>query len=223
MDKKISVSQRIKNIFITGIFTSLPIVVTIYLVYFLYNLVTAKASPLVKKIALKYDFGLAEYEYTVQFVTFLLIIVVIFIIGFIAKLYFGRVLIKIMDKIIAGIPIASSIYNATKQVIDSFGSTSGSSFSKVVLIEFPRRDMWMLAFVVKEPHDFMVDLSTKEESYTVFVPTSPNPTSGFTSIVAKKDVKELDISVEDGIKYILSIGIINFNNDKDAESAAKGM
>ncbi|MDE7169253.1 MAG: hypothetical protein K2N67_03555, partial [Mucispirillum sp.] len=64
MDKKISVSQRIKNIFITGIFTSLPIVVTIYLVYFLYNLVTAKASPLVKKIALKYNFGLAEYEYT---------------------------------------------------------------------------------------------------------------------------------------------------------------
>lgn len=218
---KNSLSQKIKKIFIAGILTSLPIVVTFYLLYFLYNLIVSKASPIVKTVSAQYNLNLGEY--TIQFLTIFIIILLIFFIGLFTRLYLGRLFIKLIDKIMAHIPVAKSIYNAIKQVVDSFGATSGNSFSKVCLIEFPRRDMWMLAFVVRDTHKLMEDITTKEESCNVFVPTAPNPTSGFVAIVPKKDVKELDISVEEGIKFVLSIGILNFNkvDNQNVEDTAK--
>ncbi len=134
-----NITQKIKQIFIAGILALLPIVVTVYLLYFLYNIVVSKASPIVKKIAYKYNYDFSEYIF--QIGTFMLIILIIFIIGIFTRMYLGKLFIKMLDNIMTHIPIARSIYNATKQVIDSFGNTSGSSFSKVVLVEFPRRDM----------------------------------------------------------------------------------
>ena len=213
--KKISLTQKIKKIFIAGILTALPIVVTVYLLLFLYNLIISKASPLVKKIAHQYDFNFGEY--TFQLLTILIILILIFLIGIFTRLYFGKLFIKIIDKIMANIPIAKSIYNALKQVVDSFSGTGGNSFSKVCLVEFPRREMWMLAFIVKDSLEFMTDVTTKEDSSNVFIPTAPNPTSGFVAVIPNKDIKELDITVEDGIKFVLSIGILNFNK-KDSDS-----
>lgn len=136
-------------------------------------------------------------------------------------MYLGKLFIKMLDNIMTHIPIARSIYNATKQVIDSFGNTSGSSFSKVVLIEFPRRDMWMIAFLVRDSLPVMQEASTKEESVNVFIPTAPNPTSGFIAIVPKKDIREIDITVEEGIKFVLSIGIINLDKHADIKELLK--
>ncbi len=95
-------------------------------------------------------------------------------------------IIKLLDSFIAKIPVARSIYNATKQVVESFKNSTGTSFSKVVLVEFPRRDMWMVAFLVRDSLGFMVDASTKEESCNVCIPTAPNPTSGFIAVFPKK-------------------------------------
>lgn len=208
-----NISQKIRNIFIAGILALLPFVITVYLLYFLYNIVIANATPIVKQIAKQYN--LAYSEYIFQIITLIIVILFVFLIGILTKIYFGRVLIKILDKIIIKIPIARSIYNATKQMVDSFKSSTGSSFSKVVLVEFPRRDMWMVAFLVRDSLDFMVDISTKEESCNVFIPTAPNPISGFVAVVPKKDIRELDISVEEGVKFVLSVGIINIKNPED--------
>ena len=198
-----SITQKIKKIFIAGILALLPIVVTVYLLYFLYNLVVSKASPIVKKIAHQYNYDFSEYIF--QIGTFILILLIIFIIGIFTRMYLGKLFIKMLDNIMTHIPIARSIYNATKQVIDSFGNTSGSSFSKVVFVEFPRRDMWMIAFLVRDSLPVMQEASTKEESVNVFIPTAPNPTSGFIAVVPKKDIREIDITVEEGIKFVLSI------------------
>lgn len=208
-----NISQKIRNIFIAGILALLPFVITVYLLYFLYNIVIANATPIVKQIAKQYN--LAYSEYIFQIITLIIVILFVFLIGILTKIYFGKVLIKILDKIVIKIPIARSIYNATKQMVDSFKSSTGSSFSKVVLVEFPRRDMWMVAFLVRDSLDFMVDISTKEESCNVFIPTAPNPTSGFVAVVPKKDIRELDISVEEGVKFVLSVGIINIKNPED--------
>lgn len=217
---KISIYQKIKKFLITGILTSLPIVITIYLLYFLYNLIISKASPVVRKIVRQYNIEFSEYTFQLLTIAFLLLMILL--IGIIAQMYLGRVLIKFMDKIMAKIPIASSIYNASKQVIDSFGGASGgSSFSKVVLVEFPRRDMWMIAFLVKDAQKFMQEVTTKEDSSNVFIPTAPNPTSGFVAVVPNKDIKVLDLSVEDGIKFVLSIGIINFDSKSNVEEIVK--
>ncbi len=214
-----SITQKIKKIFIAGILALLPIVVTVYLLYFLYNLVVSKASPIVKKIAHQYNYNFSEYIF--QIGTFILILLIIFIIGIFTRMYLGKLFIKMLDNIMIHIPIARSIYNATKQVIDSFGNTSGSSFSKVVLIEFPRRDMWMIAFLVRDSLSVMQEASTKEESVNVFIPTAPNPTSGFIAIVPKKDIREIDITVEEGIKFVLSIGIINLDKHADIKELLK--
>ena len=89
------------------------------------------------------------------------------------------------------------------------------------MVEFPRRDMWMVAFLVRDSLGFMVDASTKEESCNVFIPTAPNPTSGFIAVVPKKDVRELDITVEEGVKFVLSVGIINLNSPSNIEKIRK--
>ena len=214
-----NLSQKIRNIFIAGILSLLPFVITVYLLYFLYDIIVSNAMPLVKQIARQYNFDFSAYVFKI--VTLIIVIIIIFLIGILTKMYFGKILIKILDNIIAKIPVARSIYNATKQVVDSFKNSTGSSFSKVVLVEFPRRDMWMIAFLVRDSLDFMESASTKEESCNVFIPTAPNPTSGFVAVVPKKDIRELDISVEEGIKFVLSIGIINIKDPEEIKKLGK--
>lgn len=214
-----NISQKIRNIFIAGILALLPFVITVYLLYFLYNLIISNTLPLVKQVARQYNYNFSESVF--QIVTVLIVIILIFLIGILTKIYFGKLIIRILDNVIAKIPVARSIYNATKQVVDSFKNSTGSSFSKVVLVEFPRRDMWMIAFLVRDSLDFMVDLTTKEESCNVFIPTAPNPTSGFVVVVPKKDVRELDMTVEEGIKFVLSVGIINIKNPEEINGQGK--
>lgn len=199
--------QKIKRIFIAGILTCLPLVVTVYIILFLYRLLTSDLIPLVGNIALR--FGYVLDTYILDVLAFAFVFLFIFLIGLIAKAYLGKKLLAFIDSIMGHIPIAKTIYKGTKQVIDSFSSTTGSSFSKVVLIEFPRRDMWMVGFVVKDSVGFMASACGYEEAYNVFVPTAPNPTSGFIAIVDKKDVREVDMSIEDGIKFVFSIGLVN--------------
>lgn len=141
-----NLSQKIRNIFIAGILSLLPFVITVYLLYFLYDIIISNAIPLVNQIARQYNFDFSEYVFQIS--TLVIVILLIFLIGILIKMYFGKILIKFLDNIIAKIPVARSIYNATKQVVDSFKNSTGSSFSKVVLIEFPRRDTWMIAFLV---------------------------------------------------------------------------
>ncbi len=214
-----SITQKIKKIFVAGILALLPITVTAYLLYFLYSFIVSKASPIVKKIAYQYGYYFSEYVF--QIGTLLIVCIIIFVIGIFTRMYLGKLFIKLLDNIMTHIPIARSIYNATKQVIDSFGSTSGSSFSKVVLVEFPRRDMWMIAFVVRDSLPMMQNISTQEDSINLFIPTAPNPTSGFVAVVPKKDIRELDITVEEGIKFVLSLGIINFDKQVNSDIKSK--
>ena len=134
-----NLSQKIRNIFIAGILSLLPFVITVYLLYFLYNIIISNAMPLVKQIAMQYIFDFSEYVFQIS--TLVIVILLIFLIGILTKMYFGKILIKFLDNIIAKIPVSRFIYNATKQVVDLFKNSTGSSFSKVVLVEFPRRDM----------------------------------------------------------------------------------
>lgn len=208
--KKTSVMQKIKQIFIAGIFACLPLVVTIYLILFLYRLVTGDVLPIVAKIAAKYHYTLPSY--VLQLSAFLVVITIIFFIGLITRAYIGGKIFKLIEKIVSTIPIARTIYYGTKQVIESFKTTTGTTFSKVVLVEFPRRDMWMVAFVVKNAQSFMAQPTVNtDDAYNVFVPTAPNPTSGFVSIVPKCDVRELNVTVEDAIKFVISVGLVNIN------------
>lgn len=207
LEQKSTASQKLKRIFIAGILTCLPLIVTVYVVLFLYHLLTKDVIPIIRNIADR--MGYVLYPLILDALAFILVFVVIFLIGLIAKAYLGKKIIEVIDSVMARIPIAKTIYKGTKQVIDSFSSTTGSSFSKVVLVEYPRRDMWMVGFVVKDTASFMSSSVGYKDAYNVFVPTAPNPTSGFIAIVSKDDVRDVDMSVEDGIKFVFSVGLVN--------------
>lgn len=205
--QKKTFAQKMKGVFIAGILTCLPLVVTVYIILFLYRLLTRDVIPIIHKIANK--FGYSFEPYILEAAALAFVFIIIFTIGLIAKVYLGKKILLLVDKLVSHIPVARTIYSGTKQVIDSFSATTGSNFSKVVLVEFPRRDMWMIGFVVKDAVPFMAESCGFKEAYNVFVPTAPNPTSGFISIVDKKDIREVDLSVEDGIKFVFSVGLVN--------------
>ena len=127
--------------------------------------------------------------------------------GIVVVNLFGHKLISIWERLLARIPLVRSIYSGVKQVVETMLSSDGKSFSKVVLIEYPRRDLWTLAFVSGEGWRTAAD-RIGEDMVSVFVPTTPNPTSGFFLMVPRKDTIELDITVDDGLKMIISAGVL---------------
>src|ERR1051325_7928784 len=135
----------------------------------------------------------------------------IFLIGFVgllARNYFGKRVIEWTDSALLRIPLLNKIYGATKQVNDAFSSGNKTAFRTVVLVEYPRPGVYAVGFVTSEPND-EIQSKTKEKVVCVFVPTTPNPTGGFLLLLPEEQVTKLDMSVADGIKYIISLGAIN--------------
>lgn len=134
-------------------------------------------------------------------------IVIVFLTGIVAANIVGRKLFDLGEAIVDRIPLVRSIYSAVKQVMHSLFSNGGQSFRRVVMVQYPRKGLWTLGFQtgvgVGE-----VQHRTDHEVVTVFVPTTPNPTSGFVILVPRTDAIELDMSVEDGLKFVMSLGVV---------------
>ncbi len=133
--------------------------------------------------------------------------VIIFVTGFFLTNFAGRRLIKWGENVLDRIPLVRSIYSSVKQVTETVLSSEGDTFSAVYLIEYPRKDIWTLCFKTGNSPQFM-DEAANEDLVTVFVPTTPNPTSGFILFIPIKDVKVLDIDVEEALKLVMSLGVV---------------
>ena len=127
--------------------------------------------------------------------------------GVFAANLFGRKLVGFWEAILGRIPLVRTIYSSVKQVLETLFSSNNESFRRVVLIEYPRKDIWSLGFQTNEALSAAREASGKE-LVSVFVPTTPNPTSGFIIMLPAEDITQLDISVEDGFKFIISMGVI---------------
>ena len=127
--------------------------------------------------------------------------------GMIFANLFGRRLVRLWEDILARIPLVRSIYSSVKQITETLFSAQGKSFRKVVLVEYPRRELWTLAFLTGETAEQLIEI-TERDLVSIYVPTTPNPTSGFFIMVPKEDIVELDITVEAGLKLILSTGVV---------------
>ena len=132
---------------------------------------------------------------------------IIVITGMIAANFFGRRLVNFWEAVLGKIPLVRSVYSAVKQITETIFSSSGQSFRKVLLIEYPRKGLWTLAFQTGTDIG-EAQRRTGEDVVNVYVPTTPNPTSGFFIMVPKKDAVELDMSVDDGLKMIISMGVV---------------
>ncbi|WP_018872137.1 DUF502 domain-containing protein [Thioalkalivibrio sp. ALJ16] len=134
-------------------------------------------------------------------------IVVVFVTGVIVANIVGRKLVALGESIVHRIPLVSSIYGAVKKVTETVLADGGQAFRKVMLIEYPRRGLWSIGFMTGVGTG-EVQERTEHEVITVFVPTTPNPTSGFVLMVPREEAIELDMTVEDGLKFVMSMGVV---------------
>ncbi|MGB7747060.1 MAG: DUF502 domain-containing protein [Verrucomicrobiia bacterium] len=140
-------------------------------------------------------------------VALVLAVVLISVVGVLARYYIGKKVIDWTDRVLMQVPLLNKFYGAIKQVNDAFAG-SKNSFKTVVLVQFPREGMYSVGFITSEQND-EVQAKTKEKVVCVFVPTTPNPTSGFLILVPEDQVTKLEMSVTDAIKYIVSLGSIS--------------
>ena len=193
---KKSLLTRFRNYFITGAVVLIPFAITIYLTLFLIKIST-KLLP--KELSpnhyLPFDIPGVEILISVFIITF---------IGWISLSFLGKKFIEMLNKILQRIPILRTIYSAIGQMTESLTSSDNKKKS-VVLIEYPRKGVWAVGFATKE-NKGIISKKTNEELINIFVPTNPNPTSGFLLMLPKKDVIFLDISFEQASKFIVSAG-----------------
>lgn len=134
-------------------------------------------------------------------------IAVVFITGVVVANLFGRRVVAAWESLLARIPLVRSIYAGAKQVAETVFSPTGKSFRKVLLIEYPRRGLWTIGFQ-SGPSCIEAKIRSGEDLITVFIPTTPNPTSGFIILVPAKDALELDMSIDEAFKLIVSLGVV---------------
>ncbi len=133
--------------------------------------------------------------------------IIVLVTGMVVANLFGRKLVKLWESVLAQIPLVRTIYTGVKQILETVFSSSDQSFRKVLLVEYPRRGLWTLAFQSSTTAG-EAQTKTGRKVVNVFIPTTPNPTSGFFIMVPSDDVVELDMSVDDGLKMIISAGVV---------------
>lgn len=197
---------KIRNNFIVGLLVLLPAIVTILsLRWFIAMVNNIFLEPIVR--ILRPYLPEIYLQNTAKVVMLIIAILLIMTIGAISKSLFGRSLINYIEKIFFKIPMINTIYTSTKDIISAFSGIGKTVFSKVVLVEYPRKGMYSIGFITSEGMG-EVQEKTKEYVISVFIPTTPNPTSGMFVMVPKEDLTMLDMKVEDGIKLIISGGLV---------------
>ncbi|OZB73427.1 MAG: hypothetical protein B7X37_08515 [Halothiobacillus sp. 14-55-98] len=149
----------------------------------------------------------AVFGFNIPGVGAVLAIIVVLLTGALVANFLGRKLIAMGESVLERIPLVRSVYSAVKQVIETFVSQDSRSFRKVVMVEYPRKNCWSLAFLAGDPVGEVQD-KTAQKVITVFVPTAPNPTSGFVIMVPEDEIIALDMSVEEGFRMVISLGVV---------------
>ncbi len=192
----------LRRYLVAGLLVWVPVGVTLLIIKFLVDLMDQ--SLLLLPVSWRPEVMLG---FRIPGLGLVLTLLVVLATGLVATNLFGRRLLHLGERILARVPLVRSIYSAVKQVVETIFSNSGKSFRKVVLIEYPRKGIWSLGFQTGEGTREMSD-RTGKKIVNVFIPTTPNPTSGFVLMVPREDAVELDMSVDDGLKMIISLGVI---------------
>jgi len=198
--------RRLRNIFITGVLITLPIALTFFILRFLYRRLDALA-PLFTDLLIRAGAPIPE-GYRIPFLGVGITLLIVYLVGVLTTNIFGKRLLHLWERLVQKIPFVRQIYSGTKQVMISFANADTSAFNRVVLIEFPRRGVQAIGFVTGVTKG-EVQRKTGDQVINVFVPTTPNPTSGFLIFAPPSEVKDISMSIEDGVKYVISGGIVD--------------
>ena len=187
-----------KNYFITGLFSVIPLAITYYIILSLISLFSKPGQNLIK-----YIFPNVELPTIELLIGFILTILFIYFLGLIISNVLGKKIYNIFENILSRIPLVSYIYNTIKQITETLTVSQKQAFKKVVYIEYPKESIWTIALVTGESKD-----KNGTDYYQIFVPTTPNPTSGFMLYIKQTDAQETSLSIDEGLKIIISGGML---------------
>ena len=194
---------KIRAYLFTGILVTAPVAITFYLAYKFIFWIDRMVNQILPP-QFKFDTFL---PFTIPGVGLVILVLALILVGMFAAGFLGKFFLRLGEWIVYKMPLISSVYSMLKQVFETFFSNKARAFSKVVMLEYPRKGIWILGFVSSSTKG---EVSEKfdEEMLNIFIPTTPNPTSGFLIFVPKKDVIELDMKVEEGLKFVISGGLV---------------
>ena len=193
----------IRRYFITGLLVWVPLVITVWVLSILVG--TMDQTLLLLPDALRTERWLGVY---VPGMGVLLTLVVVFLTGLFTTNIVGQRLVTYWERVLARIPVVNSIYNGVKQVSDTLFSPTGQAFRKALLVQWPSEGMWTIAFLTGKPGGDVAN-HLQGDYVSVYVPTTPNPTGGYFVMVPRSAVVELDMTVDEALKYIISMGVVS--------------
>ncbi len=203
MSNKRKILSKIKTYFFTGIAVTAPLGITFYVSIIFINFIDKKVKKLVPESYIPDTY----LPFEIPGLGLIVGIIGLIIVGFLAAGIIGRALVRTGEKIINRLPVVRSIYNALKQIFQTVLASSSKAFREVVLIEYPRKGIWAVGFITG-PTKSEVKYKLDRELVNIFLPTTPNPTSGFLLFVPKKDIIKLNMNIEEGMKMVISGGIV---------------
>ena len=207
--------NALRRYFITGLLVWVPIVITVWVLSVLVG--TMDQTLLLLPSAFRTESWLGVY---VPGMGVLLTLLVVFLTGLFAANIIGQRLVRFWERAMARIPVVNSIYNGVKQVSDTLFSPTGQAFRKALLVQWPSPGMWTIAFLTGKPGGDVIN-HLQGDYVSVYVPTTPNPTGGYFVMVPRSAVVELDMTVDEALKYIISMGVVSPGAGRGALSRAQ--
>jgi uncharacterized membrane protein len=210
----IDMLRSLRNAFITGLIVIMPLGVTMMVIRFLLDKIGTPAS--------KFFFWFLEHELRampivqvgLEFISVLVVLLLITLLGYSSRIFIGRFMLNSLEQLLDRVPFINTVYRSVKQIVQTFSQQKKAVFQEVVLIEYPRKSCYVLGFLTSIAKGETQEV-TSEHIVNVFVPTTPNPTSGFLLMLPEGDITRLDMSIPDGMKLIISGGAVAPNKNSN--------
>ena len=203
MPIRIGIGARLRGYFFAGILVIAPISITVYIAWLFISFIDQKVFSVLPPV-----YNPETYlPFSIPGIGVVLMLVGLTLIGALTAGYLGKVFLRLSERVLNRMPIVRSIYGAAKQIVETVVSNKSSAFREVALVEYPRKGVWTLCFLTGRTIDQIGDVAGPR-LVNIFVPTTPNPTSGFLLFVPESDIRRLDMTVEEGIKLVISTGIV---------------
>jgi len=200
------IGRRLRAYFFTGLLVVVPLGLTYFIIRFLFVAIDDILSETVSAF-IREQFGLTLGIRQIPGIGIVTLLLIIILTGIVARNYFGRKLVNLGDKFVERIPLINRIYVATKQISKAFLSSKREVFQKAILFEYPRKGVYSIGFYTQDTRG-PVQQALDDDVVSVFLPTTPNPTSGFLLFVQKSEIVELDLTIEEALKLVISGGAI---------------
>jgi uncharacterized membrane protein len=206
--KSNSFSRKFRNAFLTGLIIFLPLGTTIFVLNFLLGMFQEPATRLARELGLEAERFFFGLETLLAILGLAIGVLALTALGFLSNYVLGKFFISTAEKFLGKVPFLNTVYRSAKQIVQTFGRENRAVFKEVVLIEYPRSGCYVLGFVTCEASS-EIDQVMDRKLTNVFVPTTPNPTSGFLLLLPREEIISLDLSVGDGMKMLISGGAVS--------------